>query len=108
MGFQNWVLPSLTPERRREPAPQRLLAWLRPGRSDAVSATRQDIERQKGPDLSWGDFQGTLHKRVTAVIDAQAAVAQGEPSARYRLRQACVDLASAAELAAEELPRPRR
>lgn len=107
MGSQNWVWPSLTLERRREPAPRRLLAWLRPGQTDAVSATRRDVERQKGPDSSWGDFQDTLHLRMAAVIDAQAAVARREPSARYQLRQACVDLASVAELVAEELPRPR-
>ncbi len=108
MGMQNWVWPSLTPERRRASAHLSgfSLGFVR-GQSDAVSATRQDVERQKGTDSNWGDFQGTLHKRVAAVIDAQAAVAQGEPSARYQLRQACIDLASAAELAAEELPRPR-
>ena len=82
------------------------LAWLRPGQSSRGRATRRDIERQKGPDSSWGDIEGTLLKRMLAVIDAHAAVARGEASARHALRQACIDLASVAELVAEELPRP--
>ncbi len=136
MGSQYGVLPGMTPERRRESAPRRLLAWLRLGQSDAVSATRQDLERRKEPDLSWplawlrpgqpsreratrqdierqkgndsswGDLQGTLHARMAAVLVAQAAVARHEPAAPYALRQACIDLASAAELVAEELPPP--
>jgi hypothetical protein len=43
---------------------------------------------------------------MLAVDDAQKAFARREPAAEYALRQALVDLASAAELVADELPRP--
>jgi hypothetical protein len=73
-----------------------------------VVAIRADVDEQKRFDRLHGARQAQLYARMAAVIAAQKALARGEYSAHYPLRQALVDLAAVSELLAEELPRPVR
>jgi hypothetical protein len=71
-----------------------------------TTATRGDVEQVKHHDRDYPDHQGVLHVRMAAVLRAQRRVARREPSASFELRQSLIDLASVAELGADELPRP--
>lgn len=62
-----------------------------------------EIELQRRYDAPRGGQQQALIARMRAVIGAQRAFAAGEPGAREALRGALVDVASAAELCAEDL-----
>ncbi len=67
------------------------------------TTTRADIERQQLIDSGWGDAQGQLVARMAATLQAQRALTAGEVGARSSLRQALIDLASVAELLADDL-----
>jgi hypothetical protein len=73
--------------------------------SPAAAAVRQEIERAiylEGRTVNQGD----LLLRMDDVINAQRAIARREEAARYVLRQALINLASASESIAAELPEP--
>lgn len=87
--------------------------WQRAGTSPAPAiiravsvATRKDVRRQKRLDSRHGHHQAALDARIAAVAGARQALARREPAAEYALRQSLIDLAAAAELVAEDLPRP--
>lgn len=73
----------------------------------AVTEAHRDVERQKGTDRVWGEYQGVLVARITAVVGAQQALARGEYAGVYVLRQALVDLAAVYELLADLFGRRR-
>ena len=72
-----------------------------------VPEVRTEIERQRELDRNWGAYAATLTVRMEAVLDARRAFAAREAGAVWALRQSLIDLASACELFAAELPVPR-
>jgi hypothetical protein len=74
----------------------------------AAPAAHRDVERQKEIDRPRRrGLQAVLRARMRAVLAAQEAITQREIGAPYAYRQSLVDLASVAELVAEQLPPPR-
>ncbi len=74
----------------------------------AAPAAHRDVARQKEIDRPRRrGLQGVLRARIRAVIDAQEAITRREIGAPYAYRQSLIDLAAVAQLAAEQLPRPR-
>jgi hypothetical protein len=86
---------------------RRAVAVVRDNPPVSTAATRLDVRRQKAIDARRPVHQGVLAARMLGVGDAQEAFARREPDAAYALRQSLIDLASVAELVADELPRPR-
>jgi hypothetical protein len=74
--------------------------------SNVLGRARSDIDLQRIIDGRHHSHQVSLAARIRAVVVAQQRLALREPAADYELRQALVDLASVAELIAEELPAP--
>ena len=72
-----------------------------------MPGVRAEIEQQRELDRNWGAYSATLEVRIGAVADARRAFAAGEEGAVWALRQSLIDLASACELLAGELPQPR-
>jgi hypothetical protein len=70
------------------------------------TGARRDISSQQVRDH--GNAQDVLIARMGAVLGAHEARARREQDADHIFRQALVDLASIAELIADELPRPPR
>jgi hypothetical protein len=70
-------------------------------------AARRHVEQQKVIDRPRKEHQSMLSARMRAVVDAHQATMQQEEGAAYAFRQSLIDLASVAELVAEELPAPR-
>jgi hypothetical protein len=61
------------------------------------------VDRQRRLDGECSCGSDLLLARMTAVVIAQRAVAAHEAGAVYSLRQSLVDLAAAAEIAAERM-----
>jgi len=70
------------------------------------AATRKDVLRQKRFDARHPDHQAALDARLAALAGAREALARREPAAEYAFRQSLIDVAAAAELVAEGMPRP--
>ena len=69
-------------------------------------AAIDDVQHQRRIDRDHGGGQDLLHARMSALLDAERAVADGEDGAVPAYRQSLVDLAAAAEQLAEQLPPP--
>jgi hypothetical protein len=72
-----------------------------------ATQARRDIGAQQVRDRDFGNWQEVLVARMTACLQAQEARAEREPDADVTFRQSLIDLASIAELIADELPSPR-
>jgi hypothetical protein len=72
-----------------------------------ATSARDDIDLQRIIDEPHHCGQAVMMARMRAVVVAQQRMSQREPDANYELRQALVDLASVAELIADELPAPQ-
>ena len=72
-----------------------------------MSSVRVEIEQVQASDRNWQAYAATLEARMVAVVDARRAFASRELGAGWAYRQSLIDLASACELLAGELPRPR-
>jgi hypothetical protein len=64
---------------------------------------RRDVELQRQYDPNRASSQELVLARMAAVMGAQRAAARRDAGAVYALRQSLIDLAAAAELAAEEM-----
>ena len=69
-------------------------------------AAIDDVEHQRKIDRNYGTDQDLVHTRISAVLDAERAVAGGEQGALPAYRQSLVDLAAAAGQLADQLPPP--
>ena len=69
-------------------------------------SVRAEIDQQQTFDRPWGAYQGVIGARISAVLEAQRALAERELGAGPALRQSLVDLAAICELLADELPAP--
>ena len=78
-----------------------------PDYDPGVLEVRSEIEQQQELDRNWGAHGVRLETRMEAVIDARRAFLGHEEGAVWALRQSLIDLASACELLAGELPVPR-
>ena len=72
-----------------------------------MPGVRDEVTQQQGLDRNWGAYAATLEARIHAVNDARRAFAGQEVGGVWAYRQALIDLASACELLADQLPQPR-